>query len=59
MFAVLYSKCKNTVGKSINGRVRTRELLKEVQHKLGSAIEDKSPLPAVFHLGTQVRIFQG
>ena len=28
MFVVLYSKCKNTVGKSINGRVRTREAVK-------------------------------
>jgi hypothetical protein len=25
MFVIPFSKCKNTVGKSINGRARTRE----------------------------------
>ena len=35
-------------------------LLKEAQqYKLGSAIEDRSALPAIFQAGTQVRIFQG
>jgi hypothetical protein len=32
-------------------------LLKEARYKLGSAIKDRSPLLAIFHLGTQVGIF--